>query len=107
MFCDKSLWINIHVDPPGYLGYLDYFNKKFIVKYFRPNFPDLWKRLEEWDENTWRSFRKDYSVRQLAVRFDFEKKWQEAGGNIHGRSFYSALRDELARLGLEVKLCPT
>ena len=43
MFCDKSLWINIHVDPPGYLGYLDYFNKKFIVKYFRPNFPDLWK----------------------------------------------------------------
>lgn len=28
---------------PGYLGYLDYFNKKFIVKYFRPNFPDLWK----------------------------------------------------------------
>ena len=43
MFCDKSLWINIHVDPPVYLGYLDYFNKKFIVKYFRPNFPDLWK----------------------------------------------------------------
>lgn len=70
-------------------------------------FPDLWKRLEEWDENTWRSFRKDYSVRQLAVRFDFEKKWQAAGGNIRSRAFYSALRDELARLGLEVKLCPT
>ena len=69
-------------------------------------FPDLWKRLEEWDENTWRSFRKDYSVRQLAVRFDFEKKWQAAGGNIRSRAFYSALRDELARLGSEVKLCP-
>lgn len=69
-------------------------------------FPDLWKRLEEWDENTWRSFRKDYSVRQLAVRFDFEKKWQAAGGNIRSRAFYSALRGELARLRIGGEAMP-
>ncbi len=35
------------------------------------------------------------------------KSGRQQGGNIRSRAFYSALRDELARLGLEVKLCPT
>ena len=69
------------------------------------NFPDLWRQLEEWDNSTWRTFLKNYSVRELAARFDFEDKWQAAGGNIRSRAFYSALRQELSRLGSEVTLC--
>ena len=46
------------------------------------NFPDLWRQLEEWDNSTWRTFLKNYSVRELAARFDFEDEWQAAGGNI-------------------------
>ena len=48
------------------------------------HFPDLWQQLEEWDESTWRTFLKNYSVRQLAARFDFEDRWQAAGGNMPG-----------------------
>lgn len=69
------------------------------------HFPDLWQQLEEWDESTWRTFLKNYSVRQLAARFDFEDRWQAAGGNIRSRAFYSALRQELSRLGSEVTPC--
>lgn len=68
------------------------------------HFPDLWRQLEEWDNSTWRTFLKNYSVRQLAARFDFEDKWQAAGGNIRSRAFYMALRRELSRLGSEVTL---
>ena len=69
------------------------------------HFPDLWRQLEEWDSATWRTFLKNYSVRELAARFDFEDRWQAAGGNIRSRAFYSALRDELSRLKTEVTLC--
>ena len=69
------------------------------------HFPDLWRQLEEWDNSTWRTFLKNYSVRQLAARFDFEDEWQAAGGNIRSRAFYTALRQELSRLGSEVTLC--
>ena len=70
-------------------------------------FPDLWRQLEEWDESTWRTFIKNYSVRQLAARFVFEAKWQAAGGNIRSKAFHAALRKELSRLGSEVTLCRT
>lgn len=69
------------------------------------HFPDLWRQLEKWDDSTWRTFLKNYSVRELAVRFDFEDEWQAAGGNIRSRAFYTALRQELSRLGSEVTLC--
>ena len=70
-------------------------------------FPDLWRQLEEWDESTWRTFIKNYSVRQLAARFVFKAKWQAAGGNIRSKAFHAALRKELSRLGSEVTLCRT
>ena len=71
------------------------------------NFPDLWRQLEEWDKTTCRTFIKNYSVCQLAARFDFEAEWQVAGGNIRSRAFHAALRKELSRLGSEVTLCRT
>ena len=66
------------------------------------HFPDLWQQLQKWDDTTWRTFLKNYSVRELAVRFEFEKLWQAEGGNIRSRAFYTALRDELARYRSEV-----
>ena len=65
------------------------------------HFPDLWRQLEEWDNSTWRTFLKNYSVRQLAARFDFEDQWLATGGNIRSRAFHKAMRDEISRLGKE------
>ena len=63
------------------------------------HFPDLWRQLEKWDKSTWRQFRADYSVRELAARFDFEKAWQAQGGKLRSRAFFTALKAELARCG--------
>ena len=60
-------------------------------------FPELWKQLERWDESTWRQFRADYSVKDLTFRFKFEKKWQDRGGDIKSRAFYTALKEELEK----------
>lgn len=62
------------------------------------HFPELWERLKDWDSRTWRSFRKDYSVRQLEERFDFEEEWQEAGKPLRSRAFFYALKQRLAEI---------
>lgn len=67
------------------------------------HFPDLWQQLQTWDEVTWRQFRKDYSVRELAWRFEFEKEWEARGGKLRTRAFFSALKEELAQRRLEVR----
>lgn len=61
------------------------------------HFPNLWQRLQAWDKATWRQFRNDYSVQELARRFEFEKEWEARGGKLHTRTFFSALKDELAQ----------
>lgn len=33
------------------------------------DFPELWKKLKEWDSKTYRQFRKDYSIEQLEEKF--------------------------------------
>ena len=71
------------------------------------HFPNLWQQLETWDDATWRTFIKGYSARDLAARFDFEKQWQKAGGNIRSRAFYAAMREEIQRCRTEVKPCLT
>ena len=67
------------------------------------HFPHLWRQLEQWDSSTWRQFRADYSVRALAIRFEFEKAWQANGGKLRGKAFFAALKQRLAQEGLEVK----
>ncbi|MGN0178140.1 MAG: phosphoadenosine phosphosulfate reductase family protein [Monoglobaceae bacterium] len=69
------------------------------------HFPQLWKQLEIWDNATWRTFLKNYSVLQLAERFNFEDEWQAAGGNIRSKEFYTALRDKLSQSQKEIALC--
>jgi hypothetical protein len=48
---------------------------------------------------TWRSFRADYSVEELEIRFDFEDEWQKAGKPIKGRAFFNALKERLEEAG--------
>lgn len=64
------------------------------------HFPALWRQLGEWDGRTWRKFRKDYSVRELEVRFDFEDECREKGMPVSGRAFFFDFRKRLAEIGL-------
>lgn len=66
------------------------------------HFPDLWRQLQNWDESTWRKFRKDYSIRELTWRFEFEKEWEARGGKLRTCPFFSALKEELAQRRQEV-----
>ncbi len=62
------------------------------------DYPDLWAQLKRWDAMTWRSFRADYSVKQLEQRFDFEDEWLKAGNRLGTKAFYTALRERLVEL---------
>ncbi|MEY8326075.1 phosphoadenosine phosphosulfate reductase family protein [Lachnospiraceae bacterium 54-11] len=63
------------------------------------NHRELWEQLKAWDKMTWRSFRADYSVEELEIRFDFEDEWQKAGKPIKGRAFFNALKERLEEAG--------
>lgn len=59
------------------------------------DFPNLWKQLREWDDKTWRTFKPRWSVRQLEVRFDFEKEWQNCGKLLGTKEFRQELKNRL------------
>ena len=59
------------------------------------HFPELWDQLRKWDAMTWRSFRSDYSVKELEERFAFEDMWLKAGNKLNTKAFYSALKNKL------------
>lgn len=44
------------------------------LKILYNDFPELWKKLKQWDNNTYRRFRADYSVQELEERFKKEIK---------------------------------
>lgn len=44
------------------------------LKILYNDFPELWKKLKQWDNNTYRRFRSDYSVQELEERFKKEIK---------------------------------
>lgn len=58
-------------------------------------YPELWRKLKQWDERTWRSFRADYSVKQLEARFLFEQERLADGKSIKNRDFYHELKKRL------------
>lgn len=62
------------------------------LRKLRIYFPDLWKRLEYLDENTWRKFKPEYSVKELNIRFDLEEDWQKQHKNIRSRAFFEELK---------------
>ena len=62
------------------------------LRVLRENFPDLWHQLEDWESKTWRSFRADYSIHELNIRFDLEKAYLASGKKISGRDFFMELK---------------
>ena len=68
--------------------------KELLVLY--REFPEQWEQLKRWDSMTWRSFRADYSVKQLEQRFDFEDEWLKTGKHLGTKAFYTALKERLA-----------
>ncbi|MDD4291052.1 MAG: phosphoadenosine phosphosulfate reductase family protein [Clostridia bacterium] len=59
------------------------------------HFPDLWAKLKEWDDKTWRDFKTDYSVAKLAARFDLEEEFIRDGRPINNRVFFDALKERM------------
>lgn len=71
-----------------------------LYKYF----PSLWQRLREWDGRTWRGFRKDYNVRELEVRFDFEDECREKGMPLKGKAFFFNFRKRLEEMDMDNRM---
>lgn len=70
------------------------------LRNLRKHFPDLWERLLDMEHRTWRTFRADYSVDQLEIRFAFEEERLAAGLSINRtRKFMSKLRKRLEEAG--------
>lgn len=65
------------------------------LRALRKHYPELWKKLGEWDEKTWRKFRADYSVAELDIRFAFEDERLAAGWSITNREFFTELRKRI------------
>ena len=62
------------------------------LRKLRKYFPELWQELKEMDNQTWGSFRADYSVEELEIRFDFEEERLNQGLSITNKDFYTKLK---------------
>ena len=69
------------------------------LRTLRREFPELWERLLEWEAQTWRDFRKDFSVQELEIRFRFEEERLREGKRIRGKEFFKELYGRLGRDG--------
>ena len=56
------------------------------------HFPDLWAKLKDWDNRTWRNFRADFNVEQLEIRFNLEDEYLANGLSIRKKAFFDELR---------------
>lgn len=65
------------------------------LRRLRTHFPELWKQLMVWDNQTWRTFLKNYSVQQLDIRFAFEEERLSQGLSIRDKAFFLALKERL------------
>lgn len=60
------------------------------------HFPELWVELKEMDERAWNDFKFNTSVRDLEVRFELEKEFEEQGKSIRSREFFTELKKRLS-----------
>ncbi|MCI9484255.1 MAG: phosphoadenosine phosphosulfate reductase family protein [Clostridiaceae bacterium] len=65
------------------------------LRKLRKHFPDLWARLLDMEHRTWRTFRKDFSVDQLEIRFQFEEERIAQGKPINTREFHRELKKRI------------
>ena len=66
------------------------------LRKLRIHFPEQWEQLKEWDDRNFRTYKPDYTVRELEMRFQFEEECIRMGKPIHGKEFMAALRERLA-----------
>lgn len=67
------------------------------LRKLRIHFPGLWEQLKEWDDRNFRTFKADYTVRELETRFCFEEECKRIGKPIKGKAFMAELREKLGR----------
>ena len=67
------------------------------LKKLREHYPELWAKLREMDDSTWRTFKEDYSVRRLEVRFDLENLFVTYGKSPRCREFFRTLNCVFSR----------
>ena len=65
------------------------------LRNLRKHFPDLWTKLLDMEHRTWRTFRADFSVDDLEIRFAFEEERLAAGLPINTREFHRELRKKI------------
>ncbi len=71
------------------------------LRNLRKHFPELWAKLQYWETRTWRSFRADYSVDELEIRFAFEEECEAQGKSIRNRAFFKELKQRIMRAAME------
>ena len=59
------------------------------------HFPELWEQLKGWDDRNFRTYKPDYTVRELEMRFQFEEECIRMGKPIRGKEFMAELRERL------------
>lgn len=69
------------------------------LRLLRKHFPELWDKLLEWQNRTWRKFKSEYSVQELDVRFQFEEERIQQGLSISNKEFFQELKMKLGRHG--------
>lgn len=69
------------------------------LRKLRKHFPDLWEQLKDMDNRTWRTFKPNYSVEDLEVRFQLEEEFEAKGmtANPYNKLFRETLKERLGR----------
>ena len=69
------------------------------LRKLRKHFPDLWEKLKDMDNRTWRTFKPNYSVEDLEVRFQLEEEFEAKGMTTspYNKLFRETLKERLGR----------
>lgn len=61
------------------------------LRHLRKYYPDLWDKLRELDDKTWKVFKGNVTVEDLEVRFQLEEKYTERGLRTRSKAFFDEL----------------
>lgn len=69
------------------------------LRKLRKHFPDLWERLKDMDNKTKRTFKPNFSVEDLEVRFQLEEEFEAKGMTTspYNKLFRETLKERLGR----------
>lgn len=67
------------------------------LRQLRKHYPELWEKLNTWENKNFRTFRSDYSVGDLEQRFQLEEERKMCGLPIKGKEFYEELKKRIHR----------